>query len=133
MTSVFIAAKNNHTHVLSYLLKVPGVYIDARDKVIYTYCSGRRWFPDPSGSPLDWLLRKTKNAFVGIDHDRTCDYSGCCKQCDCTYLIQWQYTPLHKVVIKGQVDAAKLLIAAGADKNALDRVSVIITWYYRCL
>ena len=57
MTSVFIAAKNNCTNVLSYLLKVPGVDIDARDKVIiHNYCSGRRWLPEPP-APF-WLVLK---------------------------------------------------------------------------
>ena len=80
MTSVFIAAKNNCTHVLSYLLQVPGVDINARDKVIYTYIIVvvEGGFLSPPAPLLAGSQGKLKNAFVGVNHDCTCDYSGCC-------------------------------------------------------
>ena len=40
------------------------------------------------------------------------------------YLIQLQLTALHSAAVQGQVEAVQLLIAAGADVNALDQVSI---------
>ena len=45
------------------------------------------------------------------------------------YLIQDQWTALHWAAWSDHVDGAKLLIAAGANKNAFDRVSIIVFFF----
>ena len=46
--------------------------------------------------------------------------------------IQDQWTALHWAALNDHVDAAKLLIAAGADMNAFDRVSMIVILTLQC-
>ena len=39
------------------------------------------------------------------------------------YYLQFDYTPLHRAAMKGQVECAKLLIKRGCDVNAKNSVS----------
>ena len=41
------------------------------------------------------------------------------------YALQFDYTPLHRAAMKGQVECAKLLIERGCDVNAKNSVSCL--------